>query len=65
MDSQRLEETIVFLSSELATAKKENAILSIKNLDLEVENDRLNNNVNWLNEYIENHTRNAKEATNG
>ena len=65
MDSQMLEETIVFLSSELATAKKENAILSIKNLDLEVENDRLNNNVNWLNEYIENHTRNSKEVING
>ncbi len=65
MDSQRLEETIVFLSSELATAKEENAILSIKNLDLEVENDRLNNNVNWLNEYIENHTRNSKEVING
>ncbi len=65
MDSQMLEKTIVFLSSELATAKEENAILSIKNLDLEVENDRLNNNVNWLNEYIENHTRNSKEVING
>ena len=65
MDSQRLEETIVFLSSELATAKEENAILSIKNLDLKVENDRLNNNVNWLNEYIENHTINSKEVING
>lgn len=65
MDNQNLEATIVFLSSELAIARKENTILSIKNLDLEVDNDRLKNNVDWLNEYIENHTRNSKEVING
>lgn len=65
MDNQELEATIVFLSSELAKERYEKTKISMKNIDLVVENDRLNNNVNWLNEYIENHTRNSKEATNG